>query len=157
MGIEALAQAPNKWKLAERMAGNANAPKQALEGIFTSIINNVEQKTNTKTDSAVREKIWNDVSSERLQILKNTMLETICDVILGGFGDREITEMLEEHTRTNRISNQIYMKRIETSYYSNHEDITNSVSNKAHSMADDLVTEVVNAAKKEGILKLPSA
>ncbi|MFZ0564864.1 MAG: hypothetical protein WAM28_01560 [Chlamydiales bacterium] len=140
-----------KWELAERMAGHANAPKQALESLFKGIMIGMEKQAGITFDTTLKERVWNKVSPERLKSLKAHFLLEFCDKILGSFKVNEAEAMLEEHKKTGFVKHIIYSAQIQTAYQLSFNAIIDSVMDKANSMTDSLVPDVFESLKGEGI------
>lgn len=141
----------SKWELAQRMSGHAKAPEQALKSIFNGAMLGIEEATNTTFEASTKERIWNAVSNEKLEMLKEHFMLDFCNKILGGFNEKQAGEMLEEHKKTGRVKNIIYSGQIQTAYYFNQELIIKDIAEKASSMADAWVPEIIEAVKKEGV------
>jgi len=140
-----------KLELAERMAGHAGAPKQALESIFEGAMRQIEKIAEKQFDTSLKQRVWDMVSKQQLESLKEYFLLEFCENILGTFSNNEAEEMLEEHKRTGSIRHYIYSSQIQTSYQLHHSAIIDSVQVKAESMTDNWIPEIVKAAREEGI------
>jgi len=140
-----------KLELAERMAGHAGAPKQALESIFEGVIQQLEKIADKKFDASLKERVWNKVSKEHLKSLKEHFLLEFCEKILGTFSVNEAEEMLAEHKSTGFVRHFIYSSQIQTAYHLNQSAIIDSGVKKANSMTNDWIPEIVKAVREEGI------
>ncbi len=141
----------SKLELAERMAGRANAPKQALESIFQGVIMQLETQATTTFESSMKEKVWDAVSPEPLKKLKEAFLLEFCDKILGRFDDKEASEMLEEHKRTGLVKNTKYKGELQRTCNSFRESIIDFVCEKADSMTNSFTQKIIESVKKEGV------
>lgn len=144
-----------KWELANRIAGGANVPKQALEAIFTGAMQALETAANVPFQPAMRTRVWEVISAEKLPILKETLLLAVCDNILGQFDDSQVEEMLAEHKATGFIKSPHYKVAIGMAYDFQHEKIVQAVKLKAKLMSEEWVPEIIAAVKNEGI-ELPN-
>ncbi len=140
-----------KWELAERIAGHANAPKQALVSTFTGIMSVMEEQAGTTFATSLKKKIWNQVSPNRLESIKTHLLSEFCDKILGSFTVDEAIAMLEEHKNTGAIKQSAYSAKVNAEYQLHFSEIIESVSKKAKAMSVSLVPEVVESLEGEGI------
>ncbi len=140
---------PNRLELAKRIAGDATAPEDSLRSIYKGAFIRLEELLKTAPQSSVKERVWTIVSRERLPILKETLISAFCENILFAFEDKEISEMLEEHKRTGFVKNSIYSGQIQVAYFLKKEIIINTVVEKANSMTDDFIPDIVAALQDE--------
>ncbi|MDP1608324.1 MAG: hypothetical protein Q8L98_03300 [Chlamydiales bacterium] len=140
-----------RWELADRIAGKANAPKQALESIFTGAMQALEKAANVSFQPVMKERVWEVISAQKLPILKEALLLGVCDNILGGFNDHQVAEMLAEHKATGFIKNPRYKDPINMAYRISGDAITQEVLRQAKIMSDEWVPEIIAAVKNEGI------
>jgi hypothetical protein len=144
-------RSPVKFELAERIAGHANAPKEALESIFEGAMKSLETISGTTFESSMKIRVWNAVSPDQLKILKEGFLFEFCNKILGEFNETQADEMLDEHKRTGIIRNVSYSIPLKKAYQVYQDTIIDSVINKANSMIDNWIPIIVSAVRKEGI------
>ncbi len=140
-------------ELANRIAGHAKAPEEAIRSVFEGLIKGLQEIGKVTIESNLKERIWNQVSKDKLVTIKETFILEFCSKILGG-SNEDIEEMLEEHKRTGFIKNPIHSAYVKVAYQLNHDNIINAVCAKASSMSEEWIPEVVAALEKEGI-KLP--
>ncbi len=144
----------NKWELAQRLSGHAKAPEQALKYIFIGSMQQLEEIANSPFEESMKERVWSAVSNDKLKTLKETFMLAFCDKILGSFNEEQAAEMLEEHKSTGAVKNIIYSSLIQSAYFLHQESISESICNKANSMTETWIPEIVEAVISEGI-KLP--
>lgn len=145
----------DKFALAERLVGNAGLPKHTLELIFWGAIQQIEKKVNKELGAPLKERVWNKVSTKQLESLKEHFLLEFCKKILGTFNNTQAKEMLEEHKKTDLVRHSTYSLQIQIAYRSHRQQLIDSVVNKAKSMTDAWIPEIVKALGEEGI-ELPN-
>ena len=150
---QTLIQGP-KWELAQRLAGQANAPKDALESIFKGAINALEEESKTTISPSIKQRVWENVSKERLKTLTQAFLEEFCKETLGSFTEEEINQMLQEHKQTNVIKYSKLNIQLQVSFQLTQPLVIDVVVRKAQSMVTEWIPEIAAAVEKEGI-KLP--
>jgi hypothetical protein len=141
----------SKWELAQRMSAHAKVPEEALMSLFTGAMQGLEQITKTTFETSMKERVWDAVSKEKLKSLKEALMFEFCEKILGGFNEDQASEMLEEHKRTGFVENSIYSFHLQVAYALSRELISDAVVQKALSMRDVWIPEIVEAVRKEGI------
>lgn len=135
----------NKWVLAKCISGHAEAPEQALNAIFNGAMQQLELVTKTNFEASMKDRVWDKVSRERLKTLKDAFTLEFCDKILGPYDEEEAMAILEEHRRTGHVS----CLQIGLFWYTS--SIIESVVQKANSMKNDWLPEIISALKSEGI------
>lgn len=146
-----VADITNKRELAQRISGHAKAPEQALESIFTGVMQQLEVVAKTKFETSMKDRVWDKVSGDKLKTLKETFILKFCEKILGSFDEEEASAMLEEHKRTGAIKNIIYSSQLQKAFTSSQSSIIDAVVQKANSMTDAWIPEIVDAVRDEGI------
>lgn len=141
----------NRWELAQRISGHAKTPEQALESIFKGIVQQLEESAEIKLETFTKDKIWSIVSNERLDVLKSTLINEFCEKILGDFNENQVGEMLEDHKTKDFTQIGCYSQKINKLYADNQESIIETVVTKANSFTNDLIPEIIEALKNEGI------
>lgn len=141
----------NKWELAQLLLKNSKAPKQALESIFAGAILQIEAFAKTSFAPEMKERVWTVFSKDKLNILQDTLKTEFCHKILGSFNETETLEMVEEHKQHGAVMNQAYCWRLQIANALHHEEVSRSVINKAGSMTDAWIQELIEAVKKEGV------
>lgn len=141
----------NKWELAQRISGHAEAPEQALQSVFKGAIQQLEKISKTKFENSMKDQVWNVVSKEKLKTLKETFILEFCEQILGSFSEDEASFMLEEHKRTGAVRNIIYSSQIQIAFALSQSSIIEAVVKKANSMTTKWIPEIYEAVRKEGI------
>jgi hypothetical protein len=147
----AIADITSKWELAQRMAGQAEAPEEALRSVFTGAIQQLEAIAKTQFETPIKGRVWDKVSGDKLKLLKETLILDVCDKILGSFNEEEVVAMLEEHRRTGFIKNMRYSAQVQVAFHFAQSSIINAVVEKAKSMTDDWIPKIVDAVRDEGI------
>ena len=140
-----------KWELAQRISGHAKAPEQALKSVFTAAMQQLEVIARTKFETPMRDRVWDRVSGDKLKALKEEFILEFCDKILGGFDEEAATAMLAEHKRTGDVKNLRYSTQLQVAFQLSQSSIIDAIVQKANSMTDSWIPEIVNAARSEGI------
>jgi hypothetical protein len=141
----------HRCELAQRIAGDAKAPRQALRSVFKRVMKGLEERAHTKFEMAMKDRVWNAVSRQKLKTLRETLILEFCEKILGGFSDGEVDAMLEEHKRTGAVKNINHNVQLQTAYLLSKASIIDAVTQKADSMRDAWTPEIVAAVRHQGI------
>lgn len=141
-------------ELANRISGNSKAPEQAIKSVYEGIMRGMQEIGNVTIEANLQERIWNEVSREKLVTIKEIFILEFCSKILGGSKNEDVKAMLEEHKRTGYVRNPVHSSYLQVAYQLNHNEIINAVCAKASAMADEWIPQIVAALEKEGI-KLP--
>jgi hypothetical protein len=141
----------SKRELAQRLSGHARAPEEALKSIFTGAMQQLEVVTERKFETPMQDRVWNKVSGNRLKVIKETFILEFCEKILGRFNGEETSAMLEEHLKTGAVKNVTYIPKLQTAYESSRSSIIDAVVQKANSMKDAWIPEIVDALRQEGV------
>lgn len=78
-------------------------------------------------------------------------LHAFFNKILGSFNEEDATAMLEEHRRTGFVKNMRYRVPLQIAFQLSQSSIIDTVVQKANSMIDAWIPEIVNAVRSEGI------
>lgn len=147
-----VSDASSKGELAERLAGTSGAPEESLRAIFEGAMRELEKIANTTFELPMKERVWEAVSKEKVKTLRETLLHEFCKQILGVFSDVEVGVMLAEHKRTGAIRGDTVLgATLSVQYQRSLELIIDTVVQKAISMIDVWIPEIVEAVRKEGI------
>lgn len=140
----------SKWKLAQRISGHAAAPEEALRDVFTRTMQQVERTAKTQFAASIKDRVWNKISGDKLKPIKEALISEFCDTILGCFNEQEATAMLEQHTRTGAVKGKPSIS-IQLGYWFYKESILDVVVEKTISVTQNLLPEIVNALRSEGV------
>ena len=140
-----------KWELAVLLAGEEKAPEKALKCVFDKAMLQLEDSTNTKFEISMKERVWNTVSPEKLKTLRNAFLQVFWDKMFVRINEYDFNGMLNEHISLGDIKNIRYKYRLERALLLLEKPILKAVNQKANSMVESWIPEIIDAVKKEGI------
>lgn len=135
-----------QMELAERLAGHTVVPEQVLKSLFDECMLNLKKINKIKPEPSMKEKIWEQVSGEKLEILRKIFLCEFCDRILGCFQEGEVEVMLQERERTGCV-NGLDLARIKIAYRTNKETLSSVMGQYAEVMREDLIAEIIDAVR----------
>lgn len=141
----------SKWELAQRISGDEPLPEQALKSIFKGAMEQLEVLAKTKFETPMKDRVWDRVSGDKLKALKETFILEFCERLLGSFDEEKASAMLEEHKRTGTIRNMVYSSQLQIAFALNQSSIIDAVVQKANSMTDAWLPEIVDAVRHEGV------
>lgn len=147
VGSPALSHDSSKWKLAQCLAGESSLPEHCLQQIFKGMIDGIDSKSQTKIEASLKEKIWQTISSQRLQAVRNVLISEISNQILGGFNESDAAKALSEHRSTGKVWDVYLSSRIQTAHQLCHESIVASVGNYVISITEELALEIQSLLK----------
>lgn len=141
----------SKLYLAQLVAESVKGPEELLKSVFSDAMQQLEVVANISFESPMKEKVWSAVSNDKLKILNDTFIHEFCNKILKCFSDQEASIMLEERKKTGLIRTEAYLDQMGVVFDLNIELIHNAITEKANSIKDAWMLEIVEAVKKEGI------
>lgn len=143
-----------QWELAKRLLDKEETPQDILELIFTTAMKKLETIANQSFEASIKERVWKKVFTERVKGLNEILIREFCDKILGNFSNENVNKMIEEHKLTGVIRFSENSIELQINFHCNESSIKNTVKQKAHSMIQSCIPEIVKAINEEGI-KLP--
>jgi hypothetical protein len=136
----------SRLELAQYMAGHSKAPEQALEAVFTGAMEALKERATVPINSETEARIWKVVSTNRLEVVKNTFLQAFCNHILAGLSDNEITRALEEHRRTGYMTGPI-----QKAYLLKYNKTIEAVTKQVTLISKEWMPDLINALQAEKI------
>jgi hypothetical protein len=137
--------AVNRMQLAIKICNISKAPEQALSAIFNGAISELENLTKREFEYPLKQRIWEVISERRLQELKETLLSEVYLQIQEDMSEEEVAENL------NHQKNTVYIVDIQRPISFPEGSAKKAVLNKAKTMVEELIFDLIAELKKEGI------
>lgn len=147
--IPALSNDSSKWKLAERLEGNSELPKEFLKTVidrmFSALENSLSDNSKKyKFDDPFKEKIWQIISGKKLQNITKFYLSAVHNQILEDFTEQEAEKLLT-------VENLTKSTKLALAYDKHDMAVYDTMLDHFKSLKGELKEEFRSAFKENGV------
>lgn len=136
-------------RLARRLVGDINSlARDALMPVFQGVMNKLQEEKKASYLPFTKKEVWDTVSTNRLRVLEDLLIEEVCHRILKSFSQAALNHMLEQYQENGRIHIDTYNFHLKKLFAADGGSILDSVSRKATFMKKDLRLAIASALQK---------
>ncbi len=140
----------NKLELSQILL-DINIPEICLKTVFDVALQKLKDLLNADIESSLEDRIWKLISQKKLPLLTETLITACCEHVLAEFEDKEINQMLEEFKTMGIVKNLLLSLQLVEAYKLKREILISSVAERANSLSEDLIPEILIVLNKESI------
>ncbi len=134
-----------RWELASRLTQGAKGPEDVLQHTFKGIILGLEQYRGIEVTPCAQQRVWRDVSKERLQLLRADYTRLIAEKVLGKFSGDLVEGMLNQHKVTGAVFFDYDKELLKIRQQEKRSEVVDALMQRSSGFAKDWVPEILAA------------